>query len=614
MADDHDDNQPYVGTDVPIPPHYVKMLEESEARASVWSAEITILRKHVKERDERIVDLEREVGETLEQLEALRTFQSLQDEDGGDRASRAALVLETLQQEVRLNAESRKYKALCESADRAKLAMFGLREQLRHANELIDSARVSNDALLKPLQKQINALEGTLFEKDKQLADSRAETQEARKQRDDNAQGRKDALQEAADARKGVDAAREEGKAAVKALEELKEGIGGEIEAAVEEATNAIAEELDESYDRCDELSKTNTKLKKQMDVMEQAASTSLDRIAEAETEIADLIQNQSAQKVKLAEALGELEEMQTKVANHKAVAGEVGEVLREREERIKTLEQLCKSSAKDVERLSKRQVEDKVFIDHLERLIKARNSDLATEKAKLDNATVTAAQALKQMKRRDTEGDEMKKEHDRMRESTNKAIAAQTTLEKQVALLQVSLEDARKAVTVFQGAKVTVSKATQTRSTGAISTSRPSSPLTPGTAGELAKTGTQVSTGSGGGGLGATEPETEENGNAASLKKKSGNSAANGRLHLVRMAKHAEAMREKARLEEKAVSISRELAIEEASRRRSSGGGKKKQQKYPLVHRDLWDEKGMDAADSVYLPVIAMRTRASPR
>jgi hypothetical protein len=86
------------------------------------------------------------VRETQEQLESLRTLQvyppssfasfvftsdfkkkisnksqSLQDEDGGDRASRAALVLETLQQEVRLNAESRKYKALCASAERAKV-------------------------------------------------------------------------------------------------------------------------------------------------------------------------------------------------------------------------------------------------------------------------------------------------------------------------------------------------------------------------------------------------------------------------------------------------------------------------------------------------------------
>jgi hypothetical protein len=90
---------------------------------------------------------QQEVRETQEQLESLRTLQvyppssfasfvftsdlkkyiffdksqSLQDEDGGDRASRAALVLETLQQEVRLNAESRKYKALCASAERAKV-------------------------------------------------------------------------------------------------------------------------------------------------------------------------------------------------------------------------------------------------------------------------------------------------------------------------------------------------------------------------------------------------------------------------------------------------------------------------------------------------------------
>jgi len=39
----------------------------------------------------------------------------------------------------------------------------------------------------------------------------------------------------------------------------------GEIEAAVEEATSAMSIELDESYDRCDELSKANVKLKKQV-------------------------------------------------------------------------------------------------------------------------------------------------------------------------------------------------------------------------------------------------------------------------------------------------------------------------------------------------------------
>lgn len=631
MSLDHeDDDHPYIGEEVPPPAPYVKMLEESEARASVWSAEITLLRKALKERDERIVDLEREVGETLEQLEALRTFQSLQDEDGGDRASRAALVLETLQQEVRINAESRKYKALCESADRAKLAMFGLREQLRHANDMIDSARVSNDALLKPLQKQISDLEAALHDKDALLAASRAETQAAIQEKESNAQGMHDAMKAAEDARRGVEEAREEGKAAIKALEEMKESIGGEIEAAVEEATNSLAEELDESYDRCDELSKTNMKLKKQMETMEQAASTSLDRIAEAEAEILSLKQQRSLQREELKHAKAELEEMQIKVTNHKAVAVEVGEVLTEREERIKTLEELCQSTAADVERLSKRQKQDKVFTDHLERLIKARNSDLANEKSKLETATLTASSALKQMKRRDIEVEEMKKDAERMRESTNKAVAAQAEGEKQIAQLQLQLEEARKAMTIFKGAKVTVSKSTQTKSTGEImSGSRPTSPSVPSTAETPTK-----SSGSGTG-LGETEPieGDNESANLSTLKKGSGNSAANGRLHLVRMAKQAEAMREKARLEEKAVDIAREVkneqqmtngdlspVLKKKTKKQQQLQQKQHSQKqqlqhtHPMVKRDLWEEKGMNPSESVYLPMIAMKTRTSPR
>jgi predicted nuclease with TOPRIM domain len=137
------------------------------------------------------------------------------------------------------------------------------------------------------------------------------------------------------------------------------------------------------------------------MELMEQAASSSLDKIAEAEAEISYLKRTEDEQSVKLKNALKEVEEMKTKIANHKSVATEVGDVLKDRETRIKTLEELCKSTANDVQRLSKQQLQDKVFIDHLERLIKARNLDLANEKSKLDSATLTATNALKQMKKR---------------------------------------------------------------------------------------------------------------------------------------------------------------------------------------------------------------------
>jgi hypothetical protein len=54
-----DDTEEYVGDAVAEPTPHAKMLEESEARASVWSAEITIYRKLLRDKDERITDLER---------------------------------------------------------------------------------------------------------------------------------------------------------------------------------------------------------------------------------------------------------------------------------------------------------------------------------------------------------------------------------------------------------------------------------------------------------------------------------------------------------------------------------------------------------------------------
>lgn len=58
-----EDDEEYVGDNVVDPTSHALMLEESEARASVWSAEITIYRKLMKQKDDRITDLERVSGD-----------------------------------------------------------------------------------------------------------------------------------------------------------------------------------------------------------------------------------------------------------------------------------------------------------------------------------------------------------------------------------------------------------------------------------------------------------------------------------------------------------------------------------------------------------------------
>jgi len=153
----------------------------------------------------------------------------------------------------------------------------------------------------------------------------------------------------------------------------LHKMVLGETEMEMEENADTIADQ------------------RKQVDVMKQAASISLDRNADAEMEIAELLRTQEIQKETLAKTLGELEEMKTKLANHKEVASEVLEILKERDDRINMLEQL----------LSKRQVEDNIFMDHLTTLIHTRSSHLTSEKDIIDNLSVTAAQTL--MKRRGT-------------------------------------------------------------------------------------------------------------------------------------------------------------------------------------------------------------------
>jgi hypothetical protein len=69
-------------------------------------------------------------------------------------------------------------------------------------------------------------------------------------------------------------------------------------------------------------------------------------------------------------------------------------------------------------------------------------------------------------------------------------------------------------------------------------------------------------------------------------------------------MAKQAETMRERARLEAKAAKIAREVAHMEAKQTKNSPLVRKKQKDSPNVRRDLWEEKVMGHIATPPLPL----------
>ena len=262
-------------------------LDASEARAAALATELTALRKQLAERTEELATEAHNHAVTATELEALRNFQRMLDEqDGQDRASRANLLRKINQLQEQIAQDKKMKEFLVDVAERAKSGMYGLRAQLNAASDTIDGARRDNAALIKPYKDEIASLEAAAEEAAATLAASRGETEAAlaamraaEAARDEALAGAKAEAAQAA----GAYANQAEAESKFAALEAKLEE---EVATQVANGTQELQGELDEAYDRCDVLGRQVTKLKMAIEDMERAASADKERLVQLADEV----------------------------------------------------------------------------------------------------------------------------------------------------------------------------------------------------------------------------------------------------------------------------------------------------------------------------------------